>query len=122
MSVSHDEVRRIAALARIGVSDERVPGLAHELSGILAHMAVLQRVATDAIAADHDVAQTPWRIDRGPPMPLLRPLEAFAPEVRDAFLIVPRLATHGGRSAVDGSPSPGDDDAAAGPVDLPELP
>jgi aspartyl-tRNA(Asn)/glutamyl-tRNA(Gln) amidotransferase subunit C len=99
MSVSLDEVRRIAALAHIGVPDERLPALARELSGILAHMAVLQQVADSGTVTDAGPAQTPWRDDHSPPIPLRRPLDSFAPEVRDGFLIVPRLATHGGHSA-----------------------
>ena len=34
------------------------------------------------------------REDAGPPFPLSRPLEGFAPAMRDGFLMVPRLATH----------------------------
>ncbi len=36
----------------------------------------------------------PLRADAGPPEPLARPPEAFAPSVRDGLLLVPRLATH----------------------------
>jgi len=103
MSVELDEVRHIASLARLGIPAERLGVLARELSGILAHMAVLQRVDTSG-ARESTTIQTPWREDHGPPTRLLRPIEAFAPEVRDGFFIVPRLATHGGRSSGD---SPG---------------
>jgi aspartyl-tRNA(Asn)/glutamyl-tRNA(Gln) amidotransferase subunit C len=99
MSVSHDDVRHIAALARVGVDDRRLPALAAELSGILDHMAELAAVdaahATDG-SPDGNVHLRP---DQGPPIPLLRPLATFAPMVRDGFLIVPRLATHGGEGA-----------------------
>jgi aspartyl-tRNA(Asn)/glutamyl-tRNA(Gln) amidotransferase subunit C len=98
MSVGYDEVRRIAALARLGIPDDRVPVLAKELSGILAHMAVLQRVEARSTSPEPTTNSSPWRVDEGPPIPLLRPLEAFAPVVRDGFLIVPRLATHGGHA------------------------
>jgi aspartyl-tRNA(Asn)/glutamyl-tRNA(Gln) amidotransferase subunit C len=104
MSVELDEVRRVAALARLGIPQDRLTILAQELSGILAHMAILQRVDTHGVQDALSAAQTPWREDHGPPVPLLRPLETFAPEVRDGFFIVPRLATHGGRSGdADGS-------------------
>jgi aspartyl-tRNA(Asn)/glutamyl-tRNA(Gln) amidotransferase subunit C len=114
MSVSHDDVRHIAALARIGVDDRRLPALAAELSGILDHMAVLARVDTSSvpdIARDGDVHLRP---DTGPPMPLLRPLPAFAPMVRDGFLIVPRLPTHGGggHGAPAGDERPAEEDSA----------
>ncbi len=36
----------------------------------------------------------PVREDKGPPFPLARSLDAFAPSVRDGFLLVPRLSTH----------------------------
>jgi hypothetical protein len=41
-------------------------------------------------------AAMPLRTDIGPPIPMLAPLDAFAPRVRDGFLLVPRLATHEG--------------------------
>jgi aspartyl-tRNA(Asn)/glutamyl-tRNA(Gln) amidotransferase subunit C len=112
MSVSHDDVRHIASLARVGVDERRLPALAAELSGILEHMAVLARVDTtahDALAPDAGIV---WRADSGPPIPLLRPLPSFAPVVRDGFLIVPRLATHGGegrRPAAGGGARTGDE-------------
>jgi hypothetical protein len=37
---------------------------------------------------------TPLREDAGPPLPLARAREDFAPATRDGFLLVPRLATH----------------------------
>jgi aspartyl-tRNA(Asn)/glutamyl-tRNA(Gln) amidotransferase subunit C len=114
MRVSHDDVRHIAALARVGVDDSRLPALAAELSGILDHMAVLTRVDTSSvpdIARDGDVHLRP---DSGPPIPLLRPMPAFAPMVRDGFLIVPRLATHGGEGhgVPAGDDRPDEDDLA----------
>jgi aspartyl-tRNA(Asn)/glutamyl-tRNA(Gln) amidotransferase subunit C len=118
MSVALDEVRRIAALARIGIPEDRLPALAQELSGILAHMAVLQRVDTSGVVTSADATQTPWRADHGPPIPLLRPLDAFAPEVRDGFFIVPRLATHGGRAAGAGQAATTDTLDPSDPGDL----
>jgi aspartyl-tRNA(Asn)/glutamyl-tRNA(Gln) amidotransferase subunit C len=111
MSVSYDDVRHIAALARVGVDDRRLPALAAELSGILDHMAVLARVDSSSVADVAGDGNVHMRPDSGPPIPLLRPLPAFAPMVRDGFLIVPRLATHGGEAhggAVPGVPA-GDD-------------
>jgi aspartyl-tRNA(Asn)/glutamyl-tRNA(Gln) amidotransferase subunit C len=112
MSISLDDVRHIAELARIGVPDERLPVLARELSGILEHMAVLGRVDLTRVPEAAEIPDTPWRADLGPPIPLLRPLTAFAPETRDGFLIVPRLATHGGQSRADGQTDMRGDDAS----------
>jgi aspartyl-tRNA(Asn)/glutamyl-tRNA(Gln) amidotransferase subunit C len=96
MPVSPDDVRHIAQLARVAVDDERIPSLVNELNGILAHMEVLQKVNTSRVEPTAGVgdAGLTLREDKGPPIPMARPIEGFAPATRDGFLIVPRLATH----------------------------
>ena len=96
MAVSEDEVRHVAALARLGLDPARIPTIAAELNGILAHMDVLSRVDTAAITGITGVgaAGTPLRVDGGNQIPLARPRDAFAPSMRDGFFLVPRLATH----------------------------
>jgi aspartyl-tRNA(Asn)/glutamyl-tRNA(Gln) amidotransferase subunit C len=93
MAVSFDDVRHIAALARLGLSEDRLPVLAKELSGILGHMDVLQSVPIDA-ASVSDAPGMPLRADGGAQYPLAAPRESFAPAMRDGFFLVPRLATH----------------------------
>ena len=51
MPVSESDVRHVAALARLGIEDERIPTIAAELNGILGHMEILSRVDTSAIGA-----------------------------------------------------------------------
>lgn len=95
MSISLDEVRHIAALARLGLSDDRAQLAAEELSSILAHMQVLSRVDDERVAAAGDShAGMMLRPDAGPPIPLLRAPAFFAPAMREGFFLVPRLATH----------------------------
>ena len=96
MSVSEDDVRHVAMLARLGLDAERIPTIAAELNGILAHMDVLSRVNTGAGGAVTGIgaAGTPLRVDGGNQVPLARPREAFAPATREGFFLVPRLATH----------------------------
>ena len=96
MAVSEDEVRHVASLARLGISSDRIPTIAAELNGILAHMDVLSKVDTSAVAPVTGIgaAGTPLRVDAGNQIPLARPREAFAPVMRDGFFLVPRLATH----------------------------
>ena len=103
MSVSLSEVRHIAALARLGISDERAQVAAVELSSILEHMQVLSRVDAERAALFERTTSTGMELrpDAGPPIPLLRPPAFFAPEMRDGFFLVPRLATH-----EDPEPSP----------------
>lgn len=96
MAVTIDDVRHIASLARLGVSDDRARALVAELNTILDHMSVLSRVETagveplTGIGVDH----APLRADTGPSVPLNRPIAAFAPHERDGFFLVPRLSTH----------------------------
>jgi aspartyl-tRNA(Asn)/glutamyl-tRNA(Gln) amidotransferase subunit C len=96
VAVTTDDVRHIAALARLGLDDARIPTLVAELNGILEHMAVLQQVETKKVTAVGGVGAEgqPLRIDAGPPYPLARLRESFAPQTKDGFLLVPRLATH----------------------------
>jgi aspartyl-tRNA(Asn)/glutamyl-tRNA(Gln) amidotransferase subunit C len=107
MAVSRDDVRHIAALARIGVPDERLDALVRELNGILAHMDALQRVESAGVLDATVAAQAgmPLRADAPPCVALERPREQFAPVMRgrdgapvpammDGFYLVPRLATH----------------------------
>jgi aspartyl-tRNA(Asn)/glutamyl-tRNA(Gln) amidotransferase subunit C len=96
MSVTEDEVRHVASLARLGLDETRISTIAAELNGILAHMAVLSKVDTSIVGPVTGVgaAGTPLRVDGGNQIPLVRPREAFAPAMKDGLLLVPRLATH----------------------------
>lgn len=96
MAVTADDVRHIAALARLGLSPARAEALVGELNTILVHMDALARVDTSGVQAAIGVGARglPVRADRGPPLPLARSIDAFAPRVQDGFLLVPRLSTH----------------------------
>lgn len=95
MSVTRDDVKHVAALARLAIPEERVPELVAQLNGILAHMDVLRDVDVSGAPIDGATSEsTPLRADVVAPIPLARPREAFAPEMRDGFFLVPRLATH----------------------------
>ncbi|MEP6779336.1 MAG: Asp-tRNA(Asn)/Glu-tRNA(Gln) amidotransferase subunit GatC [Gemmatimonadaceae bacterium] len=96
MSVSEKDVRHIASLARLGVSDQRIPTLVDELNHILVHMDVLQRADLSALETSAaDVVGMPLRADLPGSVPLERKREEFAPKMRDGFFLVPRLDTHG---------------------------
>lgn len=94
MSVTPDDVRHVARLARVGLDDARVPLLVAELNGILAHMDVLQQVDISAVPLTPPDAAAPLRDDDLPSDPLTRSRESIAPAARDGFFLVPRLATH----------------------------
>jgi len=96
VAVTIDDVKHVAALARLGLTDERAAALVQEMNIILGHMDALSAVDTAGVDAVAGVGAggLPVRADGGPPMPLARSLDAFAPSVRDGFILVPRLSTH----------------------------
>jgi aspartyl-tRNA(Asn)/glutamyl-tRNA(Gln) amidotransferase subunit C len=49
MSLTREEVEYVAALARLGLSDEEIARLQDQLSSILEHIEVIDRLDTDAI-------------------------------------------------------------------------
>jgi aspartyl-tRNA(Asn)/glutamyl-tRNA(Gln) amidotransferase subunit C len=96
MSVSVDEVRRVAMLARLGLTDERAQALARDMNTILEHMRALEQAGTDGVReyVSGDEAGMRLRRDEGPAAPLSAAPSSFAPEMREGLFIVPRLATH----------------------------
>ena len=96
MSVTLADVRHIAALARLGLSDDRASALVAELNTILGHMEVLEQVDTTGLAevAGIGAAGMPLRPDGGEPLPMGRAREEFAPRMEGGFFLVPRLSTH----------------------------
>jgi aspartyl-tRNA(Asn)/glutamyl-tRNA(Gln) amidotransferase subunit C len=96
VAVTIDDVRHIASLARFGLSEARAGAIVNELNTILAHMDELAKVDTAGVQEAIGVGAEglPVRKDLGPPFPLARSLDAFAPSLRDGFFLVPRLSTH----------------------------
>jgi aspartyl-tRNA(Asn)/glutamyl-tRNA(Gln) amidotransferase subunit C len=94
--ISDDVVRHVAMLARLGLSDERLRALTKDLGSILEHMDVLRGVNTDGVIefGQKGAAAMPLRPDVAVQSALSPPPLALAPESRDGFLLVPRLATH----------------------------
>jgi aspartyl-tRNA(Asn)/glutamyl-tRNA(Gln) amidotransferase subunit C len=96
VAVSEDDVRHVASLARLAIEPARLPSLVAELNGILGHMEVLGGVVTPQMGDGRgEATATRMRSDEsGTSVPLAIPREEFAPQVRDGFFLVPRLATH----------------------------
>lgn len=49
MSLSREDVQHVAALARLGMSDDEIDNMQEQLSSILGHIDVLSELDTDAI-------------------------------------------------------------------------
>ena len=96
MAVTIDDVRHIAALARLGLTETRAAAIVGELNTILGHMDALAKVDTGGVREAIGVGASglPVRPDGGSPVALGRPLAEFAPALREGFLVVPRLSTH----------------------------
>jgi aspartyl-tRNA(Asn)/glutamyl-tRNA(Gln) amidotransferase subunit C len=96
MAVTLDDVRHVASLARLGLSDARAASLVAELNTILGHMEVLSKVDTSRLEPVVGVGaeSVPLEKDEGPAIPLSREPTEFAPAMRDGFFLVPRLSTH----------------------------
>lgn len=96
MSVTRQDVQHIAELARLSVGEAEADGLVLQLNDILSHMDALSAVDTAGVTPASGVGSggTPLRQDSGSAVPLQNPVSSFAPEVRDGFFLVPRLATH----------------------------
>ena len=96
MPVTENDVRKIADLARLSLADTELPAITEQLNNILAHMDVLTRVDTasvEAVAAATDGGMR-LRDDRVAPVPMNTTAPLLAPDSRDGFILVPRLATH----------------------------
>ena len=96
MSVDEKMVRRIANLARIGVSDNALPALAKELSAILGFVKQLNEVDTQGVAPLTGAVATPPAdtigrqdgvTDGGYPQDVL----ANAPARDDDYFAVPKV-------------------------------
>lgn len=93
MSITEDEARKVAHLARIAVDDAQLPALARELNGILHFMEQLNEVDVDGVEPMTGVM--PMRLKRredvvtagGMPDRIL----ANAPDVREGFFAVPKV-------------------------------
>jgi aspartyl-tRNA(Asn)/glutamyl-tRNA(Gln) amidotransferase subunit C len=93
MSVDEKTVRRIAHLARIGVGDDEIPGLAREVNAILSFVEELADVDVDAVEAMTSVM--PMKLRMRPDVVTdhagADAVVANAPASEDHFFIVPRV-------------------------------
>lgn len=93
MSITEDEARKVAHLARIAVDDSQLPALARELSGILKFMEQLNEVDVDGVEPMTGV--TPMRLKRREDIVTAGGMQdkilANAPDAREGFFAVPKV-------------------------------
>lgn len=93
MSVDLSAVRRIAHLARIGVSDEETPHLQHEINAILKFVEALNEVDVEGVEPMTSVTpmQLPMRDDIVTDGGIAQRVLANAPLSEDGFFVVPKV-------------------------------
>ncbi len=98
MGISLDDLRRISTLASLPLPPARATALLAELNALIAHLEPLIEIDTTGVEGVEGVgaAGMPLAQDYGPPVPLARTPDAFAPRFRDGFFLVPRVASHEG--------------------------
>lgn len=90
MPITPDDVRAIARLARLELSDEEVERFGAEMAKILDYVAQLEEVETASAAGPED-PDRPLRPDVVEPWPDPKPLHEAAPEIEDGYVKVPRV-------------------------------
>ena len=93
MSITEDEARKVAHLARIAVEDEALPALARELSGILHFMEPLKEVDVEGVEPMTGVM--PMRLKRREDVVttggMADKILSNAPDAREGFFAVPKV-------------------------------
>ena len=93
MSLSNDDVEKIANLARLAISEEDIPDYASDLSNILSLVEQMEAVDTDAVspmAHPLDMVQR-LRADVVTEVDHREQLQRNAPSVEDGLLLVPQV-------------------------------
>ena len=98
MAISEQDVRHVATLARIALTDEQVTTLQHELSSILGHIDEIQKLdLADVEPTAHplDVVNV-TRVDERKPGLTQGQAIANAPESSGGAFLIPRIVGVGG--------------------------
>lgn len=92
MSVTRDDVRKVARLSRIAVPEERLDELAGELNGILGWIDQLNEVNVEGVEPLTSVVETklPMREDVVTDGNIQDQVLANAPRSEDGFFVVPK--------------------------------
>ena len=93
MSVDLSEVRRIAHLARIGVSEAEIPNLQGEINAILKFVKALEQVDVEGVEPMTSVIpmRLPMRDDVVTDGGIADEVLANAPLTEDGFFLVPKV-------------------------------
>ncbi|MEO1660515.1 MAG: Asp-tRNA(Asn)/Glu-tRNA(Gln) amidotransferase subunit GatC [Pseudomonadota bacterium] len=92
MSVTKDDVRKVARLSRIAVAEENLETLASELTGIMGWIEQLNEVDVDGVAPMTSVVAStlPMRDDVVTDGDIQGQVLANAPKSEEGFFVVPK--------------------------------
>lgn len=92
MSVTKEDVRKVARLSRIAVPEERLERLAGELTGIMGWIEQLNEVDVEGVEPMTSVvaATLPLRADKVTDGGIADQVLANAPRTEDGFFVVPK--------------------------------
>ncbi|MEZ0343666.1 MAG: Asp-tRNA(Asn)/Glu-tRNA(Gln) amidotransferase subunit GatC [Caldimicrobium sp.] len=93
MSITPDEVKKIAHLARLEFSEEEILAYTEELSKILDYFKELQEVDTSSVSPTFHPykKKTPFREDEVRTFENLEGLFKNAPELKETSIVVPKV-------------------------------
>jgi len=93
MSVTREQVLKIAELAEVEVDEEALPALAEQMSRILDYVAQLSGVVSNDAARPFIPGPDALRFrpDEVKPIPLALDVAALAPAFKEGFFLVPKL-------------------------------
>ena len=91
--IARDEVRRIAALARLSMDDGEIERMQRDLAAILSYVEALADVDTTGVEPTAHVIPlaTPMRDDVAEPAMAPESAVANAPEASDSAFVVPKV-------------------------------
>jgi aspartyl-tRNA(Asn)/glutamyl-tRNA(Gln) amidotransferase subunit C len=98
MAISEQDVRHVATLARLALSDEQVTTLQSELSSILGHIDTIQKLDLEGVeltAHPLDMVNVTRADERRPGLTQAQAL-ANAPESAEGAFLIPRIVGVGG--------------------------
>lgn len=92
MSVTKDDVRKVARLSRIAVPEDKLDALAGELTGIMGWIEQLNEVDVEGVAPMTSVVETvmPMRTDEVTDGNIQSQVLANAPKTEEGFFVVPK--------------------------------
>jgi aspartyl-tRNA(Asn)/glutamyl-tRNA(Gln) amidotransferase subunit C len=96
-AITLDEVRKVASLSRLSLTDAQLHAAQHELAAVLGYMARLRTLDLTGVEPLSSIAGENARLDADTPGPTLTndQLLAMAPDTMPPFIRVPKVMGEG---------------------------